>query len=136
MGILKRFNREQLTLGGAALLSVLLLGWQLTRSGGDAAGAALPTTERVYSISRQAPTEFLAPNLQRYLPGRDVGAPPPAARLPIPEIRPPEPKMRQMILPPFSPRADDAEGIPGASPGKYRSIASAVSPAVPAGFPS
>ncbi|HZL71760.1 MAG TPA: tetratricopeptide repeat protein [Planctomycetota bacterium] len=135
MGILKRFNREQLTLGAAALLSVLLFGWQLARGGAEGATGELPKNDRVYAIGRQSAIEFLDPNVQRYMPGRDIWEPPATGRLPIPEIKPPEPKLGQMTLPPLAPRPDDAEFMMASLPGKFRWIAAAAQTAAPAGFP-
>src|SRR5262245_55739829 len=136
MGFLKRFNREQLTLGAAGLLGVLLFGWQLTRASGEGAGGELPRNDRVYSIGSQSQIEFVNSKLDGYTQGRDIWEPPAAGRLPIPEIRPPEPRLGQMMLPPLGPRPDDTEFNKVALPGKVRWIGSTVQTAAPAGFPS
>ena len=136
MGILKRFNREQLTLGAAGLLSALLFGWQLARAGVEAGPGDLPKNDRVYNIGRQSPVEFLDSKVTEYLKGRDIWEPPAAGRLPIPDIRPPEPRLGQLTLPPLSPRPDDSEFMKALLPGKFRWIASSVAPAPIAGMPT
>jgi tetratricopeptide (TPR) repeat protein len=136
VGFLKRFNREQLTLGAAALISVLLFGWQLARGGVESGTGDLPKNDRVYGIGRSSPIEFADRNVQRYLVGRDIWEPPAAGRLPIPEIRPPEPKIGQMTLPHLGPRPDDAEFMAAPLPAKFRFIATSVISAPPQGFPS
>jgi len=136
VGFLKRFNREQLTLGAAGLIGVLLFGWQLTRSSGDGGGGELPRNDRVYSIGSQSQIEFVHAKVTPYTEGRDIWEPPAAGRLPIPEIRPPEPRLGQMTLPPLGPRPDDAEFNKVSLPGKFRWIGSAVQASPPAGFPA
>src|SRR5688572_14403934 len=133
---LKRFNREQLTLGVAAILGVLLFGWQMTRSSGDTSTGELPKNDRFYGIGRQTTIEFVDTKVERYMVGRDIWEPPTAGRLPVPEIRPPEPRLGQITLPPLSPRPDDTEINKVSQPGKNRSLAAVVSPTPAPGFPS
>ena len=136
MKFLKRFNREQLTLGVAAILGVLLFGWQMTRSSGDSASGELPRNDRFYGIGRQSTIEFVDPKVERYMVGRDIWEPPTAGRLPVPEIRPPEPRLGQITLPPLSPRPDDTEFNKVTQPGKTRTLAAVPSPTPVPGFPS
>jgi tetratricopeptide (TPR) repeat protein len=133
---LKRFNREQLTLGVAAILGVLLFGWQVTRSSGDTAAGELPNNDRFYGIGRQTTIEFVDPKVERYMVGRDIWEPPTAGRLPVPEIRPPEPRLGQITLPPLAPRPDDAEFNKVNQPGKNRTLAAVVNPTPAPGFPA
>jgi len=136
VGFLKRFNREQLALGITGVLSALLFGWQLTRGGLQASGGELPNNDRVYSIPRDTPIEFLASDIALYLKGRPIWEPPAVGRLPVPEIRPPEPRLGRITLPPLRPRPDFNEFNRVPLPGKFRTVAESVQGAVPAGFPA
>ncbi len=136
MGILKRFNREQLTLGAAGLLGVLLFGWQLARGGVEGAGGELPKIDRLYSIARQSPIEFLDANFRKYVVGREFFEPPATGRLPIPEIRPPEPKLGQMMLPWLGPRPDDRFFNKELLSGKFRTVGASVQTKSLEGFPA
>jgi tetratricopeptide (TPR) repeat protein len=136
MGFLKRFNREQLALGSAGVLIALLLGWQLARGGSASTAGNWPTNDRVFSLPRQTSVEFLDPKVEPYLPKGTLWEPPATGRLPVPDLRPPEPRLGGVSLPPFLPRPDFERfnGAPLAAKHRTLPAAPAAGPAV--GLPS
>lgn len=135
MGFLKRFNREQLALGAAGILSALFLGWQFARGGSASTAGNLPTNERVFSLPRQGAVEFVDAKADRFNLVK-IWEPPATGRLAVPDLRPPEPRMGGVTLPPLLPRPDFEQfnGAPLAA--KERTLPSAAAPVPAAGLPS
>jgi len=135
MGFLKRFNREQLALGAAGILSALLLGWQLARGGSASTAANLPANERVFSLPRQGAVEFLDAKAEPYITVK-IWEPPATGRLAVPDIRPPEPRMGGVTLPPLLPRPDFERFNGAPLPAKERTLPAAASAVPAAGLPA
>ncbi|MBI2931298.1 MAG: hypothetical protein HYY16_06575, partial [Planctomycetes bacterium] len=101
--ILKRFNREQLTLGAAGGLAGLLLLTGL--GGGEPAGATfrLPSAERAYASAPSTAPEYVHEKFSVYWDGRDIFMPVAVDKLPVPDLTPPMPRLEPLALPPLGP---------------------------------
>ncbi len=134
MGPLKNFNKEQVTLGAAALLAALVFGWQSARGGSGTAGAGGAGGDRTYGTPRLQVPEFVQPKVDHYLQGRNIWEPPITGRLPIPEIRHPEPRLDGPVLPPLRPSPNFEIFNRALLPGKDRVLPRALGVSTPPGL--
>ncbi len=104
MRFLRRFNKEQAAFGAAVALGVLMVGFSLL--GGKAAATYVPPSahERAYVRPPSRYAEFVQDDFDRvYWQGKNIWKQETVSRLPVPSIRPPEPRPADLPAPMFRP---------------------------------
>ncbi len=101
---LKRFNKEQMTCGAFIVLAILLL-FMGTAGGASVEPVKLPTeAERAYKGPPARTGEFVVEKLDAYLTGgRNPFEGASTSTLPLPEIKGPEPRPEDLVVPHFRP---------------------------------
>lgn len=116
MKLLRAFNKEQWAAALAAAVGAVWVGGGLAGGLGPAAERPWAPPEAVYERMPVRGPEFPEETFARYWQGRDIFRGEAAARLPVPYLRPPEPREEA----PPAPRLR-----PGPSPAAYHRLASA-----------
>lgn len=104
MKILRSFNKEQITVAATvaicgALLVGALLGGRVT-----AVDTIVGAPDRAYARPPSRFAEFVQDDFRSYWgPGSDIWRPEYASRLPVPPIKPPEPRPDSLVAPMFRP---------------------------------
>lgn len=127
MKFLKALNKEQWAAAVAAAAGVVWAGGALAGGLGPAADPPLAPPEAVYERSPVRAPEFPEADFARYWQGRDIFRGEAAARLPVPYLRPPEPRDEAPPAPSLRPWPSTAAYNRLPVPRKYP----AVSPGAP-----
>lgn len=133
--MLKRLNKEQWTLVAAIALSGLLLAREGTRPAAVVGTAPLPSNERATAVPKDLPVEFADARPEAYLSGRNFWEPPQTGFLPVPELRPPAPRVEALALPPLRPGPEPRALNRASLPGKYRILPGKPASVAPTGLP-
>jgi tetratricopeptide (TPR) repeat protein len=103
VNLLKSWNKEQWAAAAAVVLGALMLATGLAGGVSSGTEAPLPNVEKVFSPLTARFSDFPDDKFDRYWQGRDIFKGDSASKLPIPPIKPPDPRDEDLAAPFFRP---------------------------------